>query len=116
MPAIGASTTGAATSYGPIDNGTVAIVAGPAARSEQPAGILGQADGLGAGPGAGLADRGRQMVADRPLRQVQRGGEVGDGATVARGTQHVGLAGGQRARPGGERLGGEPGVDDAQPG
>ena len=56
------------------------------------------------------------MVAHRPLRQVQGGGDVGDGAAVPRGPQHLGLARGQRARPGGQRLGGQRGVDHPQPG
>src|SRR3954464_5656652 len=83
MPAIGASTTGAPTSYGPILNpreGTPDILSAPIPsmprspppppRLEEPASVLGQADGLGPGPGAGLADRGRQVIADRPLREV----------------------------------------------
>src|SRR5215210_3373620 len=59
--------------------------------SEQPAGFVGETDGLRAGAGARLSDRGRQVVPHGPLRQVQRGGEIGDGASVPSRPQYVRL-------------------------
>src|SRR3954465_2640520 len=98
MPAIGASTTAGSTASRPSCNGRIAVagssvlvtpprVGGGTFRAEspgarpgflyrkplqQPAAVLGKTDGLGAVAGAGLADRGRQVVADRPPRQVPR--------------------------------------------
>ncbi|AXE85513.1 Demethylrebeccamycin-D-glucose O-methyltransferase [Streptomyces sp. Go-475] len=51
-------------------------------RGSQPALAAGLAEGLHAVAGAGLADGGREVVADGGLREVQPGGDVGDGRAV----------------------------------
>src|SRR5689334_5926311 len=45
---------------------------------KQPAVVHREAYGFGPGPGAGLADRRRQVVAHRALGQAQGAGDVGD--------------------------------------
>src|SRR6188768_685666 len=77
-PAMGARTTGVSMVSGPMRNGgsTAPGRAGTAgvvrvmdpfsprcSSAEQPAVLLGQPDRLRSGPGTGLADRGRQVVA-----------------------------------------------------
>lgn len=62
-----------------------ALLAAPRPGSGDPAGLLGQPDGVDAVAGAQFADDGRQVVADRPLRQVEAPGDLGG----------VGAAGGE---------------------
>src|SRR5699024_2286252 len=57
----------------------------------QPPVLLRKPRGLGAGAGTGLADRRGQVVAHCALGQVQRPGQVGDGATGGGLAEHVGL-------------------------
>ena len=126
MPAIGASTTGGSTAVGRPQRVSSAhcppsiAIAGPQwsgtakAVSSQPRSSATRAASARVRV-AGLADGRRQVVADRPLGQEQRAGDVRDGAAVAGDLEHVALAGGQRVVAGGQRLGGQRRVDDPQP-
>src|SRR5215510_9503660 len=64
-------------------------------RKLQPAPLLGDADRLDAAVGVELLHDRREVVAGRARREVQRGGELGDGAVAAGGIEHLLLARGE---------------------
>lgn len=60
-----------------------ALIAATGYDASQPATVVGDAHGFGAGTGAGLADGAGQVVAYGSLGQYEGLGEVGNGATGA---------------------------------
>src|ERR1700758_179936 len=86
---------------------------GPGGRRLQPAALFGDAVGLDAVAGAGLADARRQVVAYGALGQADRSRDLLDGRAVGAGREDIALARGERAGALRERRRGEVGVDDA---
>src|SRR5215213_8756923 len=80
LGSVGISTSSCPPPEGAI-SGEKALRAGRGGGLE-PALLLRDPRGLDPGPCAGLADRRRQVVAHRPLRQEQPAGDVGHGRTV----------------------------------